>query len=200
MTANPKSDHLTMTKKEYLEFLANSDIKYEHIRGVVYAMAGASPNHNRLAFRLGSRLDDNTANKDCEGFSGDQLIEIEQFDSRFYPDLSVVCGEPKFTDDNPQALLNPILVIEVLSPSTEKFDRDEKFRIYRGLDSLREYVLVSQDAPQITSYYLNDQDVWEFRDTVGLDSEITLQSIDCTLSLADVYQRVTFEDETNEKI
>lgn len=197
MTANPKSDHLTMSKKEFLEFLANSDIKYEHIQGEVYAMAGASPNHNRIAFRLGSRLDDHFANKSCEGFGGDQLIEIEKYDSRFFPDMSVVCGEPEFTDSNPQALLNPILIIEVLSPSTEKFDRDEKFRIYRGLKSLREYVLISQYSPQIICYYLNDAGVWEFRDAVGLDSEITLQSIDCTLSLADVYERVTFESETD---
>ena len=194
MTANPKSDDY-ITKNEYLELLIGSETKYEYLRGDVYAMAGASPNHNRIVFRLGSRLDDHTANKNCEGFGGDQLVEIKNFDSRFFPDLSVVCGEPEFTDDKPQALLNPRLIIEVLSPSTEKFDRDEKFRIYRGLESLREYVLVSQDSAKIVCYYLNDNDVWEFRAVVGLESSITLKSLDYTLSLADVYQRVTFEDD-----
>ena len=105
----------------------------------------------------------------------------------------VVCGDSMFTDDNPQALLNPILIIEVLSSSTEQFDRGAKFRKYRQLDSLREYVLVSQEFAQIERFYLKENDIWEFTDTSGLDSNITLKSIDCTFSLADVYANVVFE-------
>jgi len=105
----------------------------------------------------------------------------------------VVCGDSTFTDDNPQALLNSILIIEVLSSSTEQFDRGAKFRKYRQLDSLREYVLVSQEFAQIERFYLKDGNIWEYIDISGLDSNITLKSIDCTFSLADVYANVVFE-------
>lgn len=202
MSANPKHEFPIMTIEEYLEFERNSDIKHEYINGIVrpvylesddYIPSFSHVNHNRLTAML-THLTIGHLQNDCEAFAMNQRIKIENPDTYFYPDISVVCGQPHFTDDNPQALLNPILIIEVLSPSTEKFDRDDKFRMYRSLESLREYVLVSQDTPQIKSFYLNDTHIWEFTDAVGLDSSILLQSIDCTLSLADVYQRVIFEE------
>ncbi len=140
MSANPRSNDFMMTEAEYLEFERNSDIKHEYYRGEVFAMAGASPNHNRLTVKLLRLIDIHLDGKDCEAFGGDMLVKIEASKDRFYPDLSVVCGDSTFTDDNPQALLNPILIIEVLSSSTDQFDRGAKFRKYRQLDSLREYV------------------------------------------------------------
>ncbi len=192
MSANPQMTKMTIA--EYLEYERNSDIKHEYLQSEVYAMAGASPNHNRLTFRLGSRIDNHIEGKGCEGFSGDQLVYIEKADTYFYPDISVTCNKPEFTDDNPQALKNPQVIIEVLSPSTQEFDKDEKFTIYRKIQSFREYVLVWQDKARIVSYYLNDDGQWEFNDVTGLDSSITLKSIDCTLPLADIYQNVTFEE------
>lgn len=195
MTANPKSDGIYMSKDEYLEFLINSEVKYESINGEVIAMAGAKPNHNRLTMRLSRLIDTHLDDKNCEVFGGDQRLEIEKLKSSFFPDLSVVCGDVQFTEDSLPAILDPILIIEVLSSSTESFDRGKKFQMYRQLNSLREYALVSQDSARIERFYLNENDIWEFSDTVGLDASITLKSIDCTLSLAALYQHVTFEDE-----
>lgn len=192
MSANPNSNYMTVA--EYLEFERESDIRHEYINGEVNAMAGASPNHNRITMKLSYRLYGNLTGKTCEVFGGDQRVQMERYKTYFYPDLSVVGGEPQFTDDKPEALQNPILIIEVLSPTTEKFDRDEKFSLYRQLDSLREYALVSQESPRIACYYLNENNIWEFSDAVGLESSITFKSLDCTLSLADIYEHVVFED------
>lgn len=193
MSANPGSDGLYMTKAEYLEFERNSDIKHEYINGEVFAMAGAKPNHNRLTMKLSRLIDTHLDGKECEAFGGDQPLHIEQIDSYVYPDLTIACGESEFTEDPLPALLNPLLIIEVLSPSTERFDRDEKFILYRQITSFREYVLVFQDSARIVCFYLNENNIWEFSDAVGLESSITLKSIDCSLSLADVYANVVFE-------
>lgn len=196
MSANPISNR--MTPAEYLEFERESDIRHEFIDGEVYAMAGASPRHNRIVRNLTVALFDHLDSHNCESFGENQRIALEKAKNRdyLYPDTSVVCGEATFTDDNPQALTNPQLIIEVLSPTTAKFDLDEKFALYRQLDTFREYVLVWQDKAKIARYHLNDNNIWEFTDVTGLDSHINLKSIDYDLSLADVYQRVTFDDET----
>ena len=196
MSANPRSDGLYMTKAEYLEFERNSDTKHEYINGEVFAMAGAKPNHNRLTMKLSRLIDTHLDGKDCEAFNGDQRLEIEPLDSYVYPDITVTCGESKFTEDPLPALLNPLLIVEVLSPSTERFDRDEKFILYRQIETFREYVLVFQDSARIVCYYLNANNIWEFRDALGLESTITLKSIDSTLSLADIYANVVFDTDT----
>lgn len=196
MSANPISNR--MTPAEYLEFERESDIRHEFIDGEVYAMAGASPRHNLIMMTLSYLIFGHLLDKDCNAYGENQRLGIEKSKGKdyLYPDMSVVCGEATFTDDNPQALTNPQLIIEVLSPTTAKFDLDEKFALYRQLDTFREYVLVWQDKAKIARYHLNDNNIWEFTDVTGLDSHINLKSIDYDLSLADVYQRVTFDDET----
>ena len=195
MSANPNSDSVLMTKAEYLEFERSSEMRHEYVNGEVFAMAGASPTHNDLVMTLSYLIFGHLIGKNCDSYGENQRIMIESADTYLYPDMSVVCGEKQFTDDKPQALLNPILIIEVLSPSTEKFDRDEKFGLYRQLESFREYMIVWQDKAKISRYYLNDENIWEFADANGRDANITLKSIDCMLTLEDVYQRVTFENE-----
>ena len=111
-----------------------------------------------------------------------------------YPDLQIVCGETDLTDhDHLDTLLNPLVIIEVLSPSTERYDRGEKFRHYRQIPSLQAYVLVSQDAPLIECYQRNPDDTWTFTDAAGLDASIAIPPVDCTLPLADVYQKIDFD-------
>lgn len=196
MSANPNSTKMTVA--EYLEFERDSKIRHEFIDGEIYAMAGASPSHNRIVMNLSVSMFDPVNNKGCEIFGENQRLALEKVKDRdyLYPDISVVCDEPEFTDDNPQALKNPILVIEVLSPSSQKFDSDEKFSLYRQIETFREYVLVWQDKAKIARYYLNDDDIWEFSDATGQDSSILFKSIDCTLSLTDVYRRVTFDNQS----
>ena len=112
-----------------------------------------------------------------------------------YPDIVVVCGEPQFLDDVPDTLINPLVLIEILSDSTEGYDRGEKFKNYRSIDSVREYVLVTQDRPAIEKYIRHGDGFWMLSDATGLDATITLESIDCTLKLADVYDKVKFSKE-----
>ncbi len=110
-----------------------------------------------------------------------------------YPDISVVCDPPEWTDSHHDTLLNPVLIIEVLSPSTESYDRGKKFQHYRTLDSLQEYVLISQDSPRIERYLRQPNHEWLFSDAAGLEASIELSSIQCRLALADVYAKVSFE-------
>lgn len=112
-----------------------------------------------------------------------------------YPDIVVVCGEPLFQDDVPDTLMNPMLLIEVLSESTEGYDRGQKFQNYRSIESLDEYVLVSQNEARIEKYVKHGHGFWLLSEAAEPDGSITLESIDCTISLADVYAKVKFNDE-----
>jgi Uma2 family endonuclease len=124
-------------------------------------------------------------------------IKVQDSGLYTYPDISVVCGEPKLADEHFDMLLNPILLIEVLSPSTEAYDRGQKFQHYRLLDSLQDYVLIAQDQPLIEVFSRqNDGESWSLRDGAGLESSIDLPSISIALALAEVYEKVSFEDET----
>lgn len=111
-----------------------------------------------------------------------------------YPDISVVCGEPEFEDDFVDTLLNPTVIIEVLSPSTELYDRGRKFQHYRTLTSLQEYVLIAQDSYRVEHFIRQPNDEWLLSDAVTLDATIQLPSIQCQLALSDVYEKVTFEE------
>lgn len=204
MSANP--NNLYMTKVEYLEFLSKSTEKYEYINGWVKPLHGEVEdhvpsfvhiNHNHITMSLSYLIYASLIGKNCTPFGGDQRLEIEKLDVYFFPDLSVVCGDVEFTEDSLPAIIDPVLIIEMLSPSTELYDRTKKFQMYRQIDSLREYVLVSQESARIERFYLNTQGIWEFIDAAGLESSIMLKSIDCNLSLSDVYANVTFEDVDN---
>jgi Uma2 family endonuclease len=123
-------------------------------------------------------------------------VRIGEIGSYVYPDIVVVCGTPELEDAELDTLLNPTVIVEVLSPSTEMVDRGTKFQRYRSIPSLREYVLVSQDAYHIEHYVRQDDDQWLFSDAVGEAASLELPSIDCTLALADVYAKVTFEGDS----
>lgn len=197
MSANPKYDSIIMTETEYIAFERDSEIRHEYIQGEIVAMAGASQNHNRLAATMMFLVYGHLRGRGCEVYGGDMRVKIGTADIQTYPDLSVVCGDIHFTDDVPPAMLNPNLIIEVLSPSTESYDRGKKFSTYRQLPSLQEYVLVSQDSAHIERFVRKNDDVWEFSDAVGLGATVILSSIDCPLALADVYENVTFEGESS---
>jgi Uma2 family endonuclease len=114
-----------------------------------------------------------------------------------YPDLAIVCDPPEFEDAHVDTLLNPTLLIEALSPSTEQYDRGKKFESYRALNSLQEYVLVAQDRPHIERYIRQDQGTWLFSEVNGLDASLELPSIACTLVLADIYEKVVFDENSD---
>lgn len=193
MTPNPITTK--MSPDVFLEFERAADEKHEYRDGEVVLMSGARRAHKLIAINVGSGLHGALKNKDCETYMSDMRVYVPSARLYTYPDIVVVCGDPKFIDDEFDTLTNPILLIEILSESTESYDRGQKFKHYRSIDSLREYVLISQQSPSIEKYVKHGDGFWMLSDAAGLDSSLTLETIDCRLSLADVYDKVTFAAE-----
>ena len=194
MSALPReSTH--MTEVEYLAFERASEIKHEFLDGQVYAITGASRAHNIVCLNVAASLHTQLRQKPYETYPSHMRLKVQASGLYTYPDVTIVCGEPQFADGEFDTLLNPTLLIEVLSPSTESYDRGKKFQQYRQLESLQEYVLIAQDGPCIEHFLRQpDSDTWVLQDAAGLDTSLQLMSIGCTLALADVYEKVTFEE------
>jgi Uma2 family endonuclease len=180
------------TEAEYLAFDRASEIKHEFYRGEIFALSGASCQHNRINFNLSACLHGQLKDRDCDAYANDMRVKVQSTILYTYPDIVVTCNEPRFLDSNVDTLLNPQIVIEVLSDSTERYDRGKKFEHYRTIPSLREYVLVSQDRAHIDRFSLNEQGQWVLDDASGLDAVIELTTISCRLPLAEVYAKVEF--------
>lgn len=185
---------MQMTEDDYLVFERESEMKHEFLDGEVLAMSGGSRSHNRICVNLIRLLSTQLQGGECEVFSSDMRVKIAS-GKYTYPDLSVVCGEPQFSDDDVDNLLNPTLIIEVLSPSTEGYDRGKKFQHYRAMPSLKMYLLVAQDQPCIEQYILPESGIWRFSDVTGLESHLNLDELNCELNMSEVYERVSFSDE-----
>jgi Uma2 family endonuclease len=189
-----RQENLGMSEEEYLDFERESETKHEFLNGYIYAMAGASRKHNLLCVSTTSILYNQLLDKPCEIYPSDMRVKAVASDKLYtYPDISIVCGEPQLADEKYDILLNPTVIIEVLSPTTEAYDRGKKFQIYRELTSLREYLLISQASARIEHYLLQDNGKWELTDARGLEASLELPSIGCTLALADVYRKVSVE-------
>jgi Uma2 family endonuclease len=188
---------LALSEAEYIAFERANEIKHEYLDGHVYAMTGASRVHNLICTNLVAALHSQLRPTSCEIYQSDMRTKVEATGLYTYPDVSVVCGEPQFSDEALDTLLNPVLVIEVLSPTTERYDRGKKFQHYRQLDSLQVYVLVSQEGPHIECFLRQEGHGWILTDVTGLDAKLELALIDCTLPLADVYEKVVFEPESD---
>ena len=187
-----------LTPEEYitLERKAIPDaetVRSEYINGEIIPMPGASFPHNLITMNISARLHANLQGTECTVFANDMRISIPTAKSYFYPDVGVVCEAPRFEDDVFDSLLNPIVVVEVLSPSTEAHDRGEKFAHYRQLASLRAYVLVAQDQV-LVEHYRRQEKQWILTDFQRPDDLLPLTSIQCELPLGEIYERVTFSD------
>src|SRR2546427_3011686 len=185
--------------EEYLAFERASDERHEYLDGVVYAMAGESPDHGRICMNLAATLVPQLRGSACEAFSKDMKVCCSPYHAHTreglyaYPDLVVVCGAMQFHGQAQDVLVNPTVILEVLSPSTEAFDRGEKFRRYRAwLPTLTDYVLVTQDSPLIDHYHRQEDGTWVLRALEGLQTHMHLGTIGCTVPLADVYERIAF--------
>lgn len=181
-----------LTEEAYLELERDSDIKHEYFQGEMLAMAGASPNHIIIAGNLTTHLNMQLRERPCFVFQSDLRLKVSSLRFYSYPDITVVCGQPQYTEDKPESLLNPLLIMEVLSPSTEQYDRGKKFQRYQSLESLQEYVLVAQDSPYIERFLRQSSDEWLYLSAAGLEATIELASIQCTLALNDVYAKISF--------
>ncbi len=190
MTAVPKKKY---TLEEYLELDKNSEERYEYFDGEVFAMAGGSPDHARLSGAVYALLEQKLEGRDCEAFNSEMRIRVPTALPYRYPDASVVCGEPIFEEiDGQQMLVNPTLLVEVLSPSTAAYDLVDKFTAYQSIDTFREYLLVSQDRPHVIQHIKQAKRKWLRIEIEGMDSEVTLESIGVTLTLREIYRRVKF--------
>ena len=192
MSAIPKTK---LTPEEYLEFERKSEERHEYFDGEIFAMSGAKRNHNKITTNLSGLIWQHLKGKNCENYSNDMRVFIPATGLYTYPDLVVVCGEPKFQDDVFDTLLNPVLIVEILSETTESYDRGKKFMHYRSIESLREYVLISQEEALIEKYVKSGDGFWVLSEAVGTKSQIKFDSIDCVVALKEVYNRVNFSDE-----
>lgn len=196
MSAIPKTK---LTPAEYLEFERKSEERHEYLNGEIFAMSGAKRNHNVIAWNIGGELRQKLKGKNCEAYPADMRVFIPETGLYTYPDLVIVCGAPQFQDDVFDTLLNPVLIIEVLSDSTESYDRGKKFQHYRSTESLQEYVLIAQDEARIEKYVRSGDGFWFFTEAVGLDSEIEFSSIECRIALGEVYDKINFSENNAEK-
>ncbi len=175
-------------------YLANerrSSEKHEYIDGLVYMMAGASERHVKIVSNLVRALGNQLAERPCATYSSDLRVKTHS-GLVAYPDVMVVCGEPELYDDKGDVLLNPTVIVEVLSPSTEAYDRTTKFEHYQSMPTLQDYVLIAQDRRAIEQYTRGGDGRWQLLQVDDAEGTIALTSVGCVLALADVYAKVTF--------
>lgn len=180
---------------EYLNQEEKSETKHEYFNGKVVEMPGETSYHNLIAARMITALT-NAVDKKKQTYyvlSSDMKIYIPAFNAVVYPDAVVICEEMKYYEERNDVIINPLLVVEVLSPSTEAYDRSSKFLKYRTLPSFREYVVVRQDKPQITTFYREKPGIWHEGEAEGIDQEVYLASIDHNITLKKIYKGVTFD-------
>jgi Uma2 family endonuclease len=183
-----------ISPEEYLEIERRAERKSEYFNGEMFLMAGASKEHGHIAVEITAIVRNQLRGKPCVPFGSDTRVKIPG-KNFFYPDLTIACS-PEWMDNEFDTLLNPVVVFEVLSPSNEAWDRGGKFREYRRIPSLREYVLVSQDKPLIEIYSRREDGAWLLRAVEGRDASIALESVEgVVLPLSEIYERVVFEEE-----
>ena len=181
------------TPQEYLALERKSETRNEYYNGEIFAMAGASREHNLIVANLLRDIGNQLEDRPCESYSSHMRVSIEATGLYTYPDVSVVRGEPRFQDREVDTLLNPTVIVEVLSPSTEAYDRGDKFRHYRRIDSLREFVLISQDRMMVERYTRQGND-WVLSDLTDPDQVLRLESIGCQIPLGRIYAKIKFPE------
>ncbi len=188
MAINPERK---MHPAEYLAFeRAQTDAKHEYLDGEITAMSGASLEHNLIAVNVLTALRTQMRGRPCNVFSGDMRVKVSATGLYTYPDISALCGERQLEDDTFDTLLNPSVIIEILSPSTEAYDRGVKFAHYQSIESLQVYALIAQDKRRIEIYRRQESDNWLYSAVEGLDAKVSLDAISCELTAADVYEGV----------
>jgi Uma2 family endonuclease len=192
MSALPKR---YFTPEEYLALELKAEYKSQYVAGEIFAMAGAQPEHVTLTTGIAAMLYHRFRGRPCQVYSNDLRVRVKPGNLWTYPDVAALCGEPHFDrSSDPASLLNPQVIFEVLSPSTEAFDRGDKFARYRLLESLSDYVLVSPERMRVEHFVRQGDASWRFTERRQPDDRLSLVSVDCELPLAEIYERVTFPD------
>lgn len=178
--------------EEYVALERVSEQRHQFYRGQIFAMSGGNARHSRVSVNLVRHLDQRLQGGDCEVYDKDMRIKVNANGLYTYPNASVVCGNAQFEDEKKDTLLNPLVIFEVLSPSTADYDRGTKFELYRGLASLREYVIVAQEQAYIEHHVKQPDGSWLLSEIRGLEQSLSVVAAGCTLPLGDIYRRVTF--------
>ncbi len=179
-----------LTPEEYLTIERKAESKSEYIDGEMVAMTGASRKHNLIVINIAREISQQLRGRPCEMYANDMRVRVPATRLYTYPDVAVVCDEPQFEDDYVDTLLNPTLIIEVLSESTEAYDRGKKFSSYRTIESLAEYLLVAQDEYRIEQYVKQPDGRWLLSDYRSAEDVVELISIQCQLALKEAYDKV----------
>ncbi|ETW98231.1 MAG: hypothetical protein ETSY1_19650 [Candidatus Entotheonella factor] len=197
MAINPQHN---MSPAEYLAFeRAQTDVRHEYLNGEIVAMSGASLAHNIIVSNLVISLGIQMRGRPCNVFASDMRVKIPATGLYTYPDITALCGEPELEDDIADTLLNPQVIVEVLSPSTEAYDRGAKFAHYQSIASLQAYVLVAQDRTRIEIFLRRENGDWLYTVAEGLEATVRLETIGCELTLSDVYEGVRFASMATDK-
>ncbi len=183
--------HKTLISSEdYLGLERKAEYKSEFYAGEVFALAGASVRHNLIAGNVLATLYRQIESGDCQVYPGDLRMKVPDIPYYSYPDVTVVCGPPLLEDEHRDNLLNPIVIVAVLSPSTDRYNRGSKFESYRRIETLREYILVAQDSYRVEHFDKQADGTWIFSELTGFDSILKLSSINCKLPLKNIYHKV----------
>lgn len=194
MTALPKKKRYT--EAEYLALERAADYKSEFYNGELFAMSGAKYPHNRVKDNLASKLNQQLEGGPCVALTSDMKLKVEATGLIAYPDIVAFCGEPKFLDDSNDVLLNPVLVVEVLSPSTEKYDRRVKLRHYQQIPTVKDIVLIAQDEPFCERFTRQADGSWSIVTSIDLTEELALTCVPARVPLAAIYAGLTFPTES----
>lgn len=182
------------TLEEYAELEKSSEEKYEFYDGHIWCMAGASKTHEKIVGNTITALNNVLRGRGCSVYSSNLKVKVPAYPPYRYPDITALCGEEIFENLlGLDVLVNPSLIVEVLSPSTEVFDLNHKFTYYKSIESFTEYLLITQDRPHIILYTKQTADVWNHREFNSLEDKIFLSSLDCEISVADIYENVEFK-------
>ena len=190
MSGQPQARY---SPQEYLKLERQAEYKSEYVNGEIFAMSGASEEHNLIVMNVAAALHTQFRGRPCKVYANDMRVKVSPTGLYTYSDVVAVCGEAQLEDAHLDTLLNPTLLVEVLSSSTEAYDRGEKAEHYRRLPSLAEYLLISQDKPHLEHYRRQADGRWLLSEASQLHALISLPTIDCTLRLAAVYDRVFAE-------
>jgi Uma2 family endonuclease len=191
MSAQPQLAYIT--SEEYLAIERKAEFKSEYFNGEIFAMSGASPEHNQITANVLAEIHTQFKKRPCRVYMNDMRVKVSPTGLYTYPDIVALCEQARFDDKQTDTLLNPTVIIEVLSDSTEDYDRGKKFQHYRTLASLQEYLLIAQDKCHIEHYIRQTNNQWLFSDINDLEATLELPSIECSLILADIYDKVEFK-------
>ena len=185
-----------MTPSEFLEWERQQEYKHEYVGGEIFSMSGASMNHNKIASNIIGIVWNHLQKKECSIYPSDLRVAVKSKNSFFYPDATIICGEPEFDDDNlKDTVKNPTVIFEILSPSTEDYDIGKKLFFYMQIESLKQYVIVDSRSTHIRMTSRMENGTWKFLELTKNTESMMISPIDLQLPLVDLYEGVNFQDE-----